>query len=106
LTGKRDLAFVVGFSNAVVIQDSGKPPAAMLGFRNECELPLRLGLVIDTSNSITHQLAFEQEFASGQDSQTDSTSASCRCCLNCRNTFWAAVGIPTDVEFGSSGAAE
>jgi VWFA-related protein len=47
----------------VVIQDSGKPPAVMLGFRNESELPLRLGLVIDTSNSITHQFAFEQQAA-------------------------------------------
>jgi VWFA-related protein len=47
----------------VVIQDAGKPPAAMLGFRNESELPLRLGLVIDTSNSITHQFAFEQQAA-------------------------------------------
>lgn len=47
----------------VVIQDAGKPPAALLGFRNESELPLRLGLVIDTSNSITRQFAFEQQAA-------------------------------------------
>ncbi len=47
----------------VIIQDAGKPPAAMLGFRNESELPLRLGLVIDTSNSIIHQFAFEQQAA-------------------------------------------
>lgn len=47
----------------VILQDAGKPPAAMLGFRNESELPLRLGLVIDTSNSITRQFAFEQQAA-------------------------------------------
>jgi len=47
----------------VVIRDAGKPPANVLGFRNESELPLRLGLVIDTSNSITRQFAFEQKAA-------------------------------------------
>ena len=47
----------------VVIRDAGKPPANVLGFRNESELPLRLGLVIDTSNSVTRQFAFEQKAA-------------------------------------------
>ncbi len=47
----------------VQIQDAGKPPAAVLGFRNESQLPLRLGLVIDTSNSITRQFGFEQQTA-------------------------------------------
>ena len=36
---------------------------AVLGFRNESQLPLRLGLVIDTSNSITRQFGFEQQTA-------------------------------------------
>ncbi|HZD46183.1 MAG TPA: VWA domain-containing protein [Acidobacteriaceae bacterium] len=47
----------------VEIRDAGKAPATVLGFRNEAQLPLRLGLVIDTSNSITQQFAFEQKAA-------------------------------------------
>jgi Ca-activated chloride channel homolog len=47
----------------VVIRDAGKPPAVVTNFRNESELPLRLGLVIDTSASITTQFAFEQKAA-------------------------------------------
>jgi Ca-activated chloride channel homolog len=35
----------------------------MLGFHNESELPLRLGLVIDTSNSILSEFKFEQKAA-------------------------------------------
>jgi Ca-activated chloride channel homolog len=42
------------------IRDEGKAPAAILGFRNESQLPLRLGLVIDTSASITSRFSFEQ----------------------------------------------
>jgi len=47
----------------VVIRDAGKPPANVTGFRNESELPLRLGLVIDTSNSIKPQFDFERKAA-------------------------------------------
>lgn len=47
----------------VDIRDAGKPPARLLAFHNESELPLRLGLVIDTSNSILRQFAFEQNAA-------------------------------------------
>jgi Ca-activated chloride channel family protein len=47
----------------VVIQDGGRPPAGVTNFRNESQLPLRLGLVIDTSASITDQFAFEQKAA-------------------------------------------
>jgi VWFA-related protein len=47
----------------VEIQDAGKPPEKLLGFRNESELPLRLGLVIDTSNSILNEFQFEQKAA-------------------------------------------
>ena len=46
------------------IRDDQKPPAAILGFRSESELPLRLGLLIDTSASITSRFAFEQSAAS------------------------------------------
>jgi Ca-activated chloride channel family protein len=47
----------------VVIQDAGRPPEVVTHFRNESQLPLRLGLVIDTSASITKEFAFEQNAA-------------------------------------------
>jgi VWFA-related protein len=47
----------------VGIRDDRKPPAAVTGFRNEGQLPLRLGLVIDTSASIEGRFKFEQESA-------------------------------------------
>jgi Ca-activated chloride channel family protein len=47
----------------VVVRDAGKPPVTITNFRNESQLPLRLGLVIDTSNSITHEFEFEQNAA-------------------------------------------
>jgi Ca-activated chloride channel homolog len=48
----------------VVVRDAGKAPVTITNFRNESQLPLRLGLVIDTSNSITHEFEFEQNAAS------------------------------------------
>jgi Ca-activated chloride channel family protein len=45
------------------IRDNRKPPAAITGFRNESELPLRLGLVIDSSASIESRFKFEQQAA-------------------------------------------
>ena len=48
----------------VTIRDSGNLPAAVTVFRSEAELPLRLGLVIDTSESITSRFSFEQAAAS------------------------------------------
>jgi VWFA-related protein len=47
----------------IVIRDDHKPPAAVTGFRNESELPLRLGLVIDTSASVEGRFKFEQQAA-------------------------------------------
>ena len=47
----------------VTILDDGKPPAAMLSFHRESDLPLRLGLLIDTSGSITERFSFEQRAA-------------------------------------------
>ncbi len=44
----------------VTIRDNNQPPNAILGFRNESQLPLRLGLVIDTSDSTADRLAFEK----------------------------------------------
>jgi Ca-activated chloride channel family protein len=47
----------------VGIRDDNEPPAAVLDFRNEAKLPLRLGLVIDTSESIKDRFSFEQSAA-------------------------------------------
>lgn len=43
----------------VEIRDDSQPPVTILGFRNESELPLRIGLVVDTSASVTDRLSFE-----------------------------------------------
>jgi len=47
----------------VKVRDDNRPPHAILGFRNESELPLRLGLIIDTSNSVKDRIGFEQAAA-------------------------------------------
>jgi Ca-activated chloride channel family protein len=50
-------------SQDVRIRDNDVPPAAVIDFRSEAELPLRLGFVIDTSDSISSRFAFEQSAA-------------------------------------------
>ena len=47
----------------VGIIDDRRAPAAVTGFRNESQLPLRMGLVIDTSASISERFKFEQDAA-------------------------------------------
>ncbi|HXW93471.1 MAG TPA: VWA domain-containing protein [Terriglobales bacterium] len=47
----------------VSLLDDRQPPATITNFRGESELPLRLGLVIDTSESITGRFSFEQDAA-------------------------------------------
>ena len=47
----------------VQVLDNSLPPKAILHFRNEAQLPLRLGLVIDTSGSVTERFKFEQAAA-------------------------------------------
>ena len=47
----------------VGVRDNSNLPAAVTGFRNESQLPLRLGLVIDTSDSISTRFKFEQDAA-------------------------------------------
>lgn len=44
----------------VSILDDHQAPSAVVSFRNESQLPLRLGLIIDTSNSVTDRFSFEQ----------------------------------------------
>jgi VWFA-related protein len=56
---------VGGLSQAdLLIEDDTKPPVSVVAFRTEPDLPLRLGIVIDTSNSVTERFKFEQDAAS------------------------------------------
>lgn len=48
----------------IEIRDDNHPPEAILGFHNVTQLPLRIGLIIDMSNSVTERFAFEQGAAS------------------------------------------
>lgn len=47
----------------IQVRDDNHPPHAIVDFRNESQLPLRLGLVIDTSNSVLDRFSFEQAAA-------------------------------------------
>lgn len=55
---KRDLK-----SDELAVLDDGKPPAAVRSFTSETNLPLRVGLVLDVSGSITDRFTFEQDSA-------------------------------------------
>lgn len=48
----------------ITVRDDNKEPAAIVGFRNEHELPMRVGMVIDASSSVTSRFRFEQAAAS------------------------------------------
>ena len=50
--------------NDISVRDDNKPPTAILGFRTEQRLPLRVGVAIDTSSSVTSRFRFEQAAAS------------------------------------------
>ena len=43
--------------------DNHLPPAAVIGFRQQTDLPLRVGVMIDTSSSIRSRFQFEQDSA-------------------------------------------
>ncbi len=43
--------------------DDGAPPVAVIGFRQQTNLPLRVGIMIDTSSSIRQRFQFEQDSA-------------------------------------------
>jgi VWFA-related protein len=47
----------------LAVLDDGKPPAALRSFTSETDLPLRVGLVLDVSGSITDRFTFEQDSA-------------------------------------------
>jgi VWFA-related protein len=43
--------------------DDGRPPAAVVGFSQQTNLPLRIGIMLDTSSSIRTRFKFEQDSA-------------------------------------------
>ncbi len=45
------------------VLDDDKPPVSIVSFRSETDLPLRVGLLVDASNSIRDRFKFEQEAA-------------------------------------------
>ncbi|HET9309528.1 MAG TPA: VWA domain-containing protein [Candidatus Sulfotelmatobacter sp.] len=45
------------------VSDDSRAPERIVQFRNQTQLPLRLGLVIDASNSVTERFSFEQNAA-------------------------------------------
>ena len=47
----------------IEVEDDKKAPNAILDFRSEKDLPLRLALLVDTSDSITERFEFEQQAA-------------------------------------------
>ncbi len=47
----------------VALRDDHQPPLAVMDFRNEAQLPLRLGLVVDCSASVVDRFKFEQAAA-------------------------------------------
>jgi len=47
----------------IKVLDDNKPPQAVRSFQSQTDLPLRLGLLIDESNSIRERFQFEQQAA-------------------------------------------
>lgn len=43
--------------------DNGRPPTAVIGFTQQTDLPLRIGIMLDTSSSIRQRFKFEQDAA-------------------------------------------
>ena len=48
----------------VEVRDDKRPPAEIMDFRNEQGLPLRLGLLVDTSGSVDNRFRYEMQAAS------------------------------------------
>ena len=49
--------------NDFKVTDDNKPAASIVDFRSETNLPLRVGLLVDASNSVRDRFRFEQEAA-------------------------------------------
>lgn len=47
----------------LAVLDDGKPPVSVSSFTSQTDLPLRVGLVLDVSGSITDRFTFEQDSA-------------------------------------------
>jgi Ca-activated chloride channel homolog len=47
----------------LAVLDDGKPPVTVSSFSSQTDLPLRVGLVLDVSGSITDRFTFEQQSA-------------------------------------------
>jgi Ca-activated chloride channel homolog len=45
------------------VLDDHKPPQSIVDFRSETDLPLRVGLLVDSSGSVTSRFGFEQQAA-------------------------------------------
>lgn len=57
--------FVAGLQRGdVQVRDDKRPPAEIMDFRNEQDLPLRLGVLVDTSGSVNDRFNFEVRAAS------------------------------------------
>lgn len=48
----------------VTVKDDSRPPAKISAFGHQSDLPLHMGLLIDTSNSVHYRFRFEQEASS------------------------------------------
>jgi Ca-activated chloride channel family protein len=51
--------------NDFSILDDHKPPQSIISFQGQTDLPLELGLLVDTSGSVNSRFGFEQEAATG-----------------------------------------
>jgi Ca-activated chloride channel family protein len=47
----------------VRVLDNGQPPKSVIKFQSQVDMPLRVGLVIDTSDSVTNRLGLEESSA-------------------------------------------
>jgi VWFA-related protein len=56
--------FITGLNQSSFgLLDDGRPPAAVLHFTQQTNLPLRVGIMLDTSSSIRQRFKFEQDSA-------------------------------------------
>ena len=58
--------FVTGLKQSDLgLLDDGKHPERVISFTQQANLPLRIGILLDTSNSIRSRFQFEQQAAAG-----------------------------------------
>jgi len=56
--------FITGLNQSSFgLLDDGRPPVAVLHFTQQTDLPLRVGIMLDTSSSIRQRFQFEQDSA-------------------------------------------